>query len=169
MSEIATSRRAMSRPSGCADVERDAALAGVLVVELAAHVGVGHAGQRRRSRARRASRPPTGRHRAEAGVGIGVPLDLDALGAERGEEAGAAGRGEEPGEVEDAHAVERHRLCRAADGDGSARRRSRRRRSRPASRARSSAAGPSSVSSPRSGARRPTTPRARRRPTCWST
>ena len=74
-----------------ADVQRDAAFAGILVVELAAHVGVAHAGQRPgRGVARGAAADR--RHRREAGVGIVLPFDLEALGAHRGQKTGCRRR-----------------------------------------------------------------------------
>ena len=152
MSQIAHQPLGDLQPFRMADVQRDAALAGVLVVELAAHVGVGDAGQRR---GRRIARRPSAhrRHRGQARVGIVLPFDLDALGAQRGEEARAAGGRQEPGEVEDAHALQRERLVvRRRNASGS--------RRRAAAPARSDGAPPrastASVSSPSSGARRPT-------------
>ena len=92
-----------------ADVQRNAALAGVLVVELAAHVGVLHPRQRAGRRIARGSAADR-RHRGEPRVGIVLPLDLEAFGAHRGEEARAAGGRQEPGEIEDLHTLQRKRL-----------------------------------------------------------
>ena len=61
--------------------------------------------------ASRAARPPIGGHGGEAGVGVVLPLHLVAFGAHRGEEARAAGGGQEPGEIEDFHALQRERLA----------------------------------------------------------
>ena len=68
-----------------------------------------HAGQRtgrRVARARAADR----RHRGQPRVGIVLPFDLEAFGAHRREKPGAAGRREEPREIEDPHALQRERL-----------------------------------------------------------
>src|SRR5437588_6834091 len=91
------------------DVQRDPALARVLVVELTAHVGIGHAGQRTGRRVTRRA-AADGRHRGHARVRVALELDLDALGAEGGEEPRTAGRGEKPREVEDADPLQRERL-----------------------------------------------------------
>src|SRR5580704_2922289 len=72
------------------DIQGNAALAGILVVELAAHVGIAHAGQwtgRRVARGAAADR----RHRRQPRVGIVLPLDLEALRAHCGEKPRAAG------------------------------------------------------------------------------
>jgi hypothetical protein len=84
------------------NVERNAALAGVLVVVLAAHIRIGDPGKRRR---RQLARLPAAdrRHCGEARVRIFFPFDLDAFGAQRRREARAAGGGQKPGKVEDAH------------------------------------------------------------------
>src|SRR5262249_49814040 len=93
---------------GMADIERDAALAGILVVELAAHVWIGHALERGgglRARLAAADR----RHGGEPGVGMALELDFEAFGAERAEKPRAAGRRQEPREIEHANAIERER------------------------------------------------------------
>ena len=105
-----------------ADVQRDAAFAGVLVVELPAHVRVSHSWQR--SSCDITCRTAADRcHRGKARIGIVLPFDLVAFRTHRGEESRAAGRGQEPREVEDLHALQRKRLvvqrrqswaCRAA-------------------------------------------------------
>src|SRR5205823_11050894 len=89
--------------------QRDAALARILVEEVAAHVWILSPGQRPRGRVasgaaadRRPSRQPR--------VGIVLPLDLVAFGAHRREEPGAAGRGKKPGKIEDLDALQRERL-----------------------------------------------------------
>jgi hypothetical protein len=57
-----------------ADIERDATLAGILVIELAAQIGIAHTGQRTgRNIARLAA--PDRRHRRQPRVGI-VPVIL---------------------------------------------------------------------------------------------
>ena len=87
------------------NVERNAALAGILVVVLAAHIQIGDPGKRRR---RRLARLPAAdwRHCGEARVGIFLPFDLDAFGAQRRREPRAAGGGKKPGKVEDAHILQ---------------------------------------------------------------
>src|SRR5215472_15639402 len=92
------------------DVERDAALARIFVVELPAHVGIGHAAQRRRGALARLA-AADGRHRGKPRVRMALELDFKTLRTEGAEEPRAAGRGEKPGEVEDADAVERKRLA----------------------------------------------------------
>ena len=92
------------------DVERDAALAGILVVELPAHVRIGDALQRRRGLIARSAASER-RHRGEPRIRVALELHLDALGAECAQEPRAAGRGEEPREVEDADPVQRERLA----------------------------------------------------------
>ena len=92
-----------------ADVERDAALAGVLVVELAAHVGIGHALERGgglHARLATADR----RHGGEPRVGMALELDLEAFGAKRAQKPRPAGGCQEPREIEHANAVKRERL-----------------------------------------------------------
>ena len=72
-----------------ADVQRNAALAGILVVELSAHVVVLDPRQRTsRGIARRASADR--RHRRQPRVGIVLPLHLETFRAHRGEEPRAA-------------------------------------------------------------------------------
>ena len=94
---------------GVPDVQRDAALAGILVVELAAHVGVAHAGQRAGRRiARRAAADR--RHRRQPRVGIVLPFDLEALRTHRGEKPRAAGGGKKPREIEDLDSLQREGL-----------------------------------------------------------
>ncbi len=95
---------------GMTDIEREAALAGVLVVELAAHVGILDAGQRRRrAHARFASADR--RHRRKPRIGILLPFDFQAFGTERREKARAAGRSEKPGKIENADVLKRERLA----------------------------------------------------------
>src|SRR5262249_10629179 len=95
---------------GMADVERDATLAGVLVVELAAHVGIGHALERGgglHARLAAADR----RHGGKPRVGMALELDFEAFGPERAQEPRAAGRRQEPREIEHANAIKRERLA----------------------------------------------------------
>ena len=92
------------------DVQRDPSLARILVVELAAHVRIGDARQRSR-RAIAGGATSDRRHRGHARVGVTLQLDLDALGAERAQEPSAAGRRQEPREVQDADVVQRERLA----------------------------------------------------------
>ena len=97
------------QPLGMADIQRNAALAGILVVELPAHVEVFHPRQRpRRGIARRPSADR--RHRRQARVGIVLPLHLVAFRAHRGQEPGPTRRGQEPREIQDLHALQRERL-----------------------------------------------------------
>ena len=91
-------------------VQRDPALARVLVVELPAHVRIGHALERRRCPIARGATADR-RHRRHACVRMALQLDLDRLGAERAQEPRAARRGQEPREVEDADLVQRKRLA----------------------------------------------------------
>ena len=140
------------QPLRVADVQRNAALAGVLVVEMAAHVGVPDPRQRPGRRVARGAAADR-RHRRQPRVGIVLPLDLEALRAHRGEKPRAAGRGEKPGEIEDLDALQRKRLVvQRRDAAGS------RRRAAVPARSAAASASPStaSVSSPSSGARRPT-------------
>ena len=135
-----------------ADVQRNAALAGVLVVELPAHVEVFHPRQRPGRRiARRASADR--RHRGEPRVRIVLPLDLVTFRPHRREKPRPARRRQEPREIQDLHALQRKRLavqrrlvtCRSYGF------RLRRHERPPRGFARTV-----SVSSPTSGARRPT-------------
>src|SRR5262249_38179752 len=92
-----------------ADVERNAALAGILVVELAAHVGIDHAlerGSGLHARLAAADR----RHGSEPRVGMALEFDFEAFGTERAQEPRAAGRRQEPREIEHANAIERERF-----------------------------------------------------------
>src|SRR5262252_7954716 len=91
-------------------VQRDAALAGVLVVELSALVDVGHAGERPRRLVARLAAADR-RHRGKPRIRMRLQLDLDALGAERGEKPRAARGREKPREVDDPDTVERERLA----------------------------------------------------------
>src|SRR3979411_2114665 len=93
-------------------VERDAALAGIFVVELPAHVEIGHAGQRRsRLVARLASADR--RHRGETRSRVALQFDLDAFGPEPTHEPRATRRSEEPRKIHDAYAIQRKRLAAA--------------------------------------------------------
>src|SRR5881397_1837600 len=92
------------------DVQRDPALARVLVVELSAHVGIGHAPERRGGAIARGASADR-RHRGHARVRMALQLYLDALGAERGEESRAARGGQEPREIENADSVQREWLA----------------------------------------------------------
>src|SRR5215813_10097326 len=100
-----------------ADVERDATLAGILVVELAAHVGIGHALKRGGCLHARLA-PADRRHGGEPRVGMALELNLEAFGAERAQEARAARRGQEPREIEHANAIERERLSSSRHSTG---------------------------------------------------
>src|SRR5580704_15377542 len=86
-------------PFGCR-MFSEMPLAGILVVELAAHVGIAHAGQRTGRRIARDAAADR-RHCRQPRVGIVLPLDLEALRAHCGEKPRAAGGRKKPGEIED--------------------------------------------------------------------
>src|SRR5579872_5635269 len=92
-----------------ADVERDAALARILVEEIAAHVGILDPRQWPR-RLIACLAAADRRHPRQPRVGIVLPFDLVALRAHRREKARAARGGEKPGEIENLDALERERL-----------------------------------------------------------
>ena len=95
---------------GVADIQRNAALAGVLVVELAAHVGVLQTDQRAGGGI--AGGPATDRrHRRQAGIGVVFPLHLVAFRPHRREAARAASGRQEPGEIENFYPLQRKRLA----------------------------------------------------------
>ena len=91
-------------------VERDAALARIFVVELTAHVDVGHALQWRGGFFARCA-SALRRHRRQTRIGMRLQFDLDAFRAERRQKARAARRSEEPREVDDTYAFQRQRLA----------------------------------------------------------
>ena len=70
------------QPFGMTHVQRDAALARIFVVELSAHVHIGHAGQRRGCFIARFA-PTDRRHRGETRIGMAFQFNLDAFCAER--------------------------------------------------------------------------------------
>ncbi len=88
-----------------AHVQRYAALARILVVELAAHIRVRDPLEGRR-RLLPGFAAADRRHRGHAGVGMALQLHLEAFRPKGAHEAGAAGGGQKPGEVENADAVE---------------------------------------------------------------
>ena len=97
------------QPLGMADVEGDAALSGILVVELATHVRVAHTGEGSRRRVARGA-PTNRRHRCKPRVGVVLPLDLETFRPHRRKKAGAARRGQKPRKVENPDPLQRKRL-----------------------------------------------------------
>src|SRR5262245_8732748 len=91
-----------------ADVERDATLARILVVELAAHVGIGHALERGGGLHARLATTDRG-HGGKPSVGVALELDLKAFGAKRAQKPRAAGGCQEPCEIKHPNAVKRER------------------------------------------------------------
>src|SRR5208283_5689314 len=100
-----------------ADVQRDAALAGIFIVELPAHIGIAHAGKRPGRGIARGTAAER-RHGSQSRIGIVLPFHLEALRPHSGEETGAAGGSEKPGEIEDLYPLQRNGLLCNAESLG---------------------------------------------------